>query len=104
MSQWHSPETDRLFEAIAALKNKEECYLFFEDVCTVKEILDIAQRFEAAKMLDAGTSYALVSQKTGMSTATICRVNKCLEYGNGGYRLAIDRMKETEENGKKAAQ
>ena len=70
----------------------------------MKEILDIAQRFEAAKMLDAGTSYALVSQKTGMSTATICRVNKCLEYGNGGYRLAIDRMKETEENSKKAAQ
>lgn len=93
MEKWHTPEVDTLFEAILSLDSVEECYKFFEDACTVKEILDIAQRLKAARMLRAGESYVTVSQETGMSTATISRVNKCLEYGGGGYAIALDRIK-----------
>ena len=92
MEKWHPPEVDTLFEAILSLKSVEECYKFFEDACTVKEILDIAQRLKAARMLRAGESYVTVSQETGMSTATISRVNKCLEYGGGGYAIALERI------------
>lgn len=93
MEKWHTPEVDTLFEAILSLDSVEECYKFFEDACTVKEILDIAQRLKAARMLRAGESYVTVSQETGMSTATISRVNKCLEYGGGGYAIALERIK-----------
>ncbi len=93
MEKWHTPEVDTLFEAILSLDSVEECYKFFEDACTVKEILDIAQRLKAARMLRAGESYVTVSQETGMSTATISRVNKCLEYGGGGYDIALERIK-----------
>ncbi|MBR5241992.1 MAG: hypothetical protein IKV20_02525 [Clostridia bacterium] len=93
MEKWHTPEVDTLFEAILSLDSVEECYKFFEDACTVKEILDIAQRLKAARMLRAGESYVAVSQETGMSTATISRVNKCLEYGGGGYAIALERIK-----------
>ena len=92
MEKWHTPEVDTLFEAILSLDSVEECYKFFEDACTVKEILDIAQRLKAARMLRAGESYVTVSQETGMSTATISRVNKCLEYGGGGYAIALERI------------
>ena len=92
MEKWHTPEVDTLFEAILSLESVEECYKFFEDACTVKEILDIAQRLKAARMLRAGESYVTVSQETGMSTATISRVNKCLEYGGGGYAIALERI------------
>ena len=92
MEKWHTPEVDTLFEAILSLDSVEECYKFFEDACTVKEILDIAQRLKAARMLRAGDSYVTVSQETGMSTATIRRVNKCLEYGGGGYAIVLDRI------------
>lgn len=91
MEKLHTPEVDALFDAILSLKSVDECYKFFEDACTVKEILDIAQRLKAAKMLRAGESYSSVAKATGMSTATISRVNKCLEYGGGGYELILNR-------------
>lgn len=92
MKPLHNPDVDALFEAILSMKTVEECYAFFEDACTIKEILDVSQRLKAAKMLSAGANYADISRETGMSTATISRVSKCLEYGAGGYRLAIERM------------
>ena len=93
MEKWRSEDTDALFRAILSLQSLEECYLFFEDVCTVKEILDLSQRLKTAKMLCAGANNQEISHATGMSTATISRVSKCLEYGDGGYRLVIDRTK-----------
>ena len=96
MGNWHSKETDELFRVIASLQTMEECYSFFEDVCTIKEIIEIAQRLRVAQMLSQGISYQNISKEIGVSTATISRVSKCLEYGNGGYRLAIDRIAETE--------
>ena len=92
MKPLHNPDVNALFEAILALKTVEECYAFFEDACTIKEILDVSQRLKAAKMLSSGANYADISRETGMSTATISRVSKCLEYGAGGYRLAIERV------------
>ncbi len=89
---------DKLFRAILSLKSTEECYKFFEDICTVKELLDIAQRLKAAAMLKSGESYSEVCRQTGMSTATVSRVNKCLEYGEGGYEMVLERMKEAGEN------
>lgn len=91
---YQNPLIDRLFDTILSLKTREECYMFFEDACTVKEILDIAQRLEVAKMLADKQSYVQIARETGMSTATISRVNRCLMYGAGGYRLALDRMKD----------
>ena len=85
---------DRLFEIILSLKNKEECAAFFDDVCTIKEIADMAQRLDTAFLIDEGLSYQAISDKTGVSTATISRVSRCLNYGAGGYRTVIDRSKE----------
>jgi len=96
MEKLHTKDVDALFEAILSLKNLDECYKFFEDVCTIKEILDIAQRLKAAKMLKAGKNYVEVCAETGMSSATISRVSRCLEYGAGGYELAIERLEEKE--------
>ena len=96
MANWHTKETDDLIRAIVELHSVEECYTFFEDVCTIKEIIEIAQRLRVAKLLDSGLSYQAISKETGASTATISRVSKCLEYGNGGYRAAIKRLKEGE--------
>ncbi|MGN0789234.1 MAG: YerC/YecD family TrpR-related protein, partial [Christensenellales bacterium] len=70
------------------------CYKFFEDACTINEILGMAQRLKAAKMLLGGANYNDISAATGMSSATISRVNKCIEYGNGGYKIVLDRMDE----------
>jgi len=84
--------TDNLFKAILQLRNVEECYAFFEDLCTVSEIKALAQRLEVAKMLKAGCTYSEISEKTGASTATVSRVNKCLNYGADGYKLILDRM------------
>ena len=95
---YHNESTERLFKAILSLQSLEECYLFFEDACTVREILDLAQRFEVAGMLADKKSYQTITKETGMSTATISRVNRCLTYGSGGYRLALDRLKEGENN------
>ena len=93
---YHNESTEKLFRAILSLQSLEECYLFFEDACTVREILDLAQRFEVAGMLADKKSYQTITKETGMSTATISRVNRCLNYGSGGYRLALDRLKEDE--------
>jgi len=93
MSKIQSKDIDRLFEAILTLETVEECYKFFEDACTVKELQDIAQRLKAAEMLKNGENYNVVSRETGMSTATISRVNKCLGYGGGGYETVIERLK-----------
>ncbi len=93
MSNWHNDSTDALCEALLSLETKEECYAFLEDVCTIKEVLAISQRLSVAKLLDEGVSYSAISSRTGASTATISRVGKCYEYGTGGYRTALDRIK-----------
>lgn len=85
---------DKLFEAILKLENKEECYLFFEDVCTINELLSLSQRFEVAGMLRNENTYLEIAEKTGASTATISRVNRSLNYGNDGYDLVFGRMKD----------
>jgi TrpR-related protein YerC/YecD len=92
MEKIFTEATDRLFQAILKLKSEEECRLFFDDICTIKEIQDISQRFEVATMLSEGKNYQEISRKTGASTATICRVNKCLLYGDGGYKTILDRL------------
>ena len=80
----HTAAVDKLFEAILCMKSKEECYTFFEDVCTINELLSLSQRFEVAKMLREKKTYLEISEKTGASTATISRVNRSLTYGNDG--------------------
>lgn len=85
---------DLLFEAILCLKDKDECYTFFEDICTVNELLSITQRFEVAKMLREQKTYLEIAEKTGASTATISRVNRSLNYGNDGYDMVFERMKD----------
>ena len=88
----HTEAVDRLFEAILSLKDKDECYTFFEDVCTINEILSLSQRFEVAEMLCEKKTYLDISEKTGASTATISRVNRSLNYGNDGYAMVFERM------------
>ncbi len=83
---------DHLFDAIMCLKDREECYTFFEDVCTVNELLSLSQRFEVAKMLRDQKTYLEIAEKTGASTATISRVNRSLNYGNDGYDMVFNRM------------
>ena len=96
MNKLHKPEIDELFKAILSLESIEDCYTFFEDACTIKELLEIAQRLKAAKMLRNGANYADISKETGMSTATISRVNRCLEYGCGGYDMIFERLTKEE--------
>ena len=91
---------DHLFEAILSLKDKEECYTFFEDVCTINELLSISQRYEVAKLLREGQTYLDISNATGASTATISRVNRSLNYGNDGYDLVLERVNEQEAENK----
>ncbi len=85
---------DMLFKGILQLKNVEECYVFFEDLCTIHEIQSLAQRLEVAKLLSEGDTYTEIGDKTGASTATISRINRCLNYGEGGYTAILDRLKE----------
>ncbi|MCR4434891.1 MAG: YerC/YecD family TrpR-related protein [Clostridiales bacterium] len=87
--------TDRLFEAVLHLKTVEECYSFFEDICTISEIKALAQRLEVARMLQEGGTYTEISEKTGASTATISRVNRCLNYGADGYKMILERLKKS---------
>ena len=96
MAPFNTPSIHRLFAAILALENEEDCQKFFEDICTIKEVQDMAQRLDAAILLDEGVGYQAISEQVGISTATISRVSKCLNYGAGGYRAAIDRLKEEE--------
>jgi TrpR-related protein YerC/YecD len=83
---------DHLFDAILSLQNKEECYTFFEDICTINELLSLSQRFEVAKMLREHKTYLEIADKTGASTATISRVNRSLNYGNDGYDMVFERI------------
>lgn len=82
---------DALFDAVLSLQNREECYCFFEDLCTVNELLSLSQRFEVASMLRKHKTYLEIAEKTGASTATISRVNRSLNYGNDGYELVFER-------------
>ena len=91
-----SEEMDRLLEGILLLKDKEEAYQFFEDLCTVNEMVSLCQRFSVAAMLRQEKTYLDIAEQTGASTATISRVNKCLVYGSDGYRKMLDRLKEDE--------
>ena len=88
----HTEAVNHLFDAILSLENKEECYRFFEDVCTVNELLSLSQRYEVARMLRAQKTYLDIAEKTGASTATISRVNRLLNYGNDGYDMVFERV------------
>ena len=92
----HTEAVDHLFEAILSLKDKEECYTFFEDVCTINELMSLSQRFEVARMLRQKKTYLEISEKTGASTATISSVNRSLTYGNDGYEMVFNRMEDKE--------
>ena len=83
----------QFYDAVLTLETAEECEKFFDDVSTIKELIDMGSRLEVAKMLDEGKVFNDISKETGASSATISRVNKCLGYGPGGYRLVLDRMK-----------
>ena len=89
---------DNLFDAILCLETKEECYLFFEDICTINELLSLSQRFEVAQMLREQRTYLEIAEKTGASTATISRVNRSLNYGNDGYDMVLDRMNKAKDS------
>ena len=88
----HTGAVNHLFDAILSVENKEECYRFFEDVCTVNELLSLSQRYEVARMLRAQKTYLDIAEKTGASTATISRVNRSLNYGNDGYDMVFERV------------
>ena len=90
----HTESVDLLFDAVLSLKTKEECYSFFEDVCTVNEIISLSQRIAVAKMLREGYTYLEISEKTGASTATVSRVNRSLIYGSDGYEIVFNRLRD----------
>ena len=96
MAITHSDSTDRLFRTILRLETVEECYAFFEDLCTVKELSDLSQRLEVAFLLHKGLNYQQVGERANVSSATISRVKRCLENGSGGYRTAIGRAEEAD--------
>lgn len=91
-SKLKDPIIDKLFNAILLLENVDECYKFFEDVCTIAEIKALAQRLEVARLLKEKKTYIEIGEITGASTATISRVNRCLNYGPGGYNMILDRQ------------
>lgn len=91
-SKLKTEAVEHLFDAVLTLETKEDCYRFFEDVCTIKELLAMAQRYEVAKLLDEKMTYLDIAAKTGASTATISRVNRSLTYGEDGYELVFDRL------------
>ena len=96
----HNAMTDALFDAILSLETREECYQFFDDLCTVKEIADMSQRLEAAKLLLQGKTYEQIVKSAEISTATISRINRCIQYGSGGYQAIIEHVQEKEKNGR----
>lgn len=85
---------DRLFQTIVNLQSIDECYAYFEDLCTIKELNDMSQRLDAAILLNEGLSYQKIMEQVAISTATIGRVSRCLNYGTGGYKTAIEKLKE----------
>ena len=92
----HTEAVKHLFEAVLQLENVEECYQFFEDVCTINELLSLSQRFEVAKMLTENKTYLEIAEQTGASTATISRENRSLNYGNDGYQMVFSRMEKNQ--------
>lgn len=94
-SKVKSPEVDRLFEAILTLQTPEECYRFFDDLCTFNEVVAMSQRLQVAELLSEGVTFANISAETGVSSATITRVNRCVHYGADGYRLVHERLKKS---------
>lgn len=86
-------QLDELFEAILSLKDKEECYRFFDDLATMSEVHALSQRFQVAKLLTEGHTYSYIEEETNASTATISRVRRCIDYGSEGYKIALERMK-----------
>ncbi len=96
-SKLKDPFIDNLFQAILLLENEEECYRFFEDICTIAELKAIAQRLAVARMLRDNRTYTDIAGKTGASTATISRVKRCLNYGADGYKIILNRLAEQEE-------
>lgn len=93
-SKFKRADIDELFEAIMLLENQEDCYRFFEDVCTINELHAIAQRLQVAKLLSEKKTYSEIEELTKASTATISRINKCLVYGSDGYKRVLERMKD----------
>lgn len=93
-----SDQLTRLFEAVLTLESVEDCYRFFEDVCTIKELQDLSQRFHIATLLDEGLNYQAIARRVETSSTTISRVNHCLNYGSGGYRTVLRRLKAKEED------
>ena len=91
-SKMKSEETDRLFRAILSLQTEEECYRFFDDLCTFGEIIAMSQRYQVAEELYRGSTFSDISERLGVSSTTITRVNKSLHYGADGYRIALDRV------------
>ena len=96
----HTDAVNHLFDAVLCLKDRDECYTFFEDICTVNELLALSQRFEVAHMLREQKTYLDIAEKTGASTATISRVNRSLNYGNDGYDMVFSRINKKEEIGR----
>ncbi|MFC4618978.1 YerC/YecD family TrpR-related protein [Camelliibacillus cellulosilyticus] len=88
---------DQLFDAILMLKDREECYRFFDDLCTMGEVQALAQRLDVARMLIEGNTYQYIEKETKASTATISRVKRCINFGNDSYQMAIDRLKNKEQ-------
>ncbi len=99
-----TPSVDYLFDAILSLNDREECYTFFEDICTVNELLSLSQRFEVAAMLRAHRTYLEIAEKTGASTATISRVNRSLNYGNDGYDMVFSRIRRFPSDGESGSE
>lgn len=85
---------EQFYKAVLTLKDEDECRRFFDDVATIREVIDLSARLEVARMLDSGAVFSEIGRETGASSATISRVNKCLTYGDGGYKTVIDRLKE----------
>jgi len=101
MSKIRDNNIDELFSAILLLRTIDECYMFFEDICTVAELQEMSRRLLAAKMLNENIPYNEITAKTGLSTATISRVNRCLRYGADGYKLVLERLAEQKEKEEK---
>lgn len=94
MLKFENDSFEHLMQAVSMLETEEECKAFFEDLCTIKELQDMSQRFETAVMLSNGKNYQSILSSIGTSTATISRVNRCLQYGTSGYKIAINRFLE----------
>ncbi len=96
MTPLKDSSVDELFEAVLSLESIEDCHEFFEDLCTINEIISLSQRLSVAKKLDEGKTFSVITTETGASSATIGRVNRCLSYGTGGYKKVIEKLKSKE--------